>query len=73
MTHTFEIESIKRFEDIERRMHYLLGYAPEKKQKAIDKEVERRNVKLSPLGMMDSKGVITLSFKWKDLRSIPNT
>ena len=70
--HSFEIESIKRFESLHRNMHVLLGFTPEQKQKAIDGETARRNNKLAPLGEVDVQGKITLAFKWKDLREISN-
>ena len=73
--HEVEIDSKKRFEDIHSRLHVLLGYAPEALRKAIDKETERRNEKLSPLGRIThAQGQTELekSFKWKDLVRIIN-
>ena len=48
--HSFEVESNLQFEQIMRSLHPLAGYKPEQTQKALDKELERRNAKLAPSG-----------------------
>ena len=54
-------------------MHEFLGYSQAKRDKAKEKELERRNAKLEPLGTVEEDGSITLAFKWKDLRAISHT
>ena len=70
--HSFEIETRVRFESIERNMHFLRDYTPAQVAKALEKETERRNAKLSPLGELASTGAseIKLNFRWKDLRAL---
>ena len=71
--HSFEIESNLRFEQIRRTLHPVAGYKPEQTQKALDKELEKRNKKLDPLGELkleEGDYVIEMAFKWKDLRDI---
>ena len=71
--HAFEIETIKRFEQIDRLMHPLAGYKAEQIAKAKEKETERRNVKLAPLGIVidDADGVrIERNFTWRALARI---
>ena len=68
--HAFEIESKKRFEQIDRLMHPLAGFVPQQKEKAKEKEKERRNDTLSPLGSVieNREGVrLERTFTWKDV------
>ena len=71
--HAFEIETVKRFEQIDRLMHPLAGYKAEQIAKAKEKETERRNTKLAPLGSIidDADGVrVERNFNWKDVARI---
>ena len=73
--HDVEVDSRLRFEVIHRRMHVLLGYAPVALRIALEKETERRNEKLSPLGCIthaQGQTELVRSFKWKDLVQIIN-
>ena len=73
--HEFEIDSQKRFELIHTRLHALLGYGAEAKKKALEKELDRRNEKLAPLGVITHEEKTTelkRSFKWKDVANIVN-
>ena len=71
--HAFEIETVKRFAQIDRLMHPLAGYTAEQVAKAKEKETERRNTKLAPLGSIidDADGVrMERNFTWKDLARV---
>ena len=71
--HAFEIETIKRFAQIDRLMHPLAGYTSNQIERAKEKETSRRNDKLSPFGeiIADKDGVrIERSFLWRDLAKI---
>ena len=71
--HGFEIETVKRFEQIDRLMHSHAGFSAEQRRKVRDRETERRNEKLAPLGSIteDADGVrLERSFRWKDLALI---
>ena len=71
--HGFEVETVKRFEQIERLMHSHAGFTAEQRTKVRDRETERRNAKLAPLGSftVDSEGIhLERNFRWKDLARI---
>ena len=68
--HAFEIDTIKRLEAINRSLHPLTGKSPQQIEKAIEKEIERRNKKLHPLGEFSLEGERKMHFKWKELRGL---
>ena len=73
--HAFEVETRLRFEQIERLMHPLAGYKPEQVTRARDKELERRNEKLAPLGSIVKEGSaykLKRSFLWRDYVRVTN-
>ena len=69
-THELELDTKKRIDTIRRSLHVLAGYKPEQTNKAIEKEIERRNTKFCPLGTFSAEGERTMNFKWKDLRNL---
>ena len=73
--HAFEVETRYRLDQIKRLMHPLAGYSTEQMRKARDKELERRNEKLAPLGSLVEDGSeykLERSFLWRDFVKVMN-
>ena len=68
--HDLEIDTRKSLEQIERTLHPILGYHPAQTAKAVEKEIERKNAKIFPLGEFSLSGERKMNFKWKDLRDL---
>ena len=74
--YAYEIETRKRLEQIDRTMHHLMDINPNKRDTAIDHELQRRNDRLDPLGKLtidDGELTLTTNFRWTDIYNIIDT
>ena len=74
--HAFEIETIKKINQIETYFHQSNGYSATKAEEMVEKELTRRNEKLKPLGTLtydEPTNTLELekNFTWAEIQQIP--